>query len=65
MSYDGKLLLVESEKLVPHPIVARKIEHYRKQYPEIEAVVGHLQERLIRSLQHGIFARQLRRRCHA
>ena len=49
VSYDGKLLLVESEKLVPHPIVARKIEYYRKQYPEIEAVVGHLQERLIRS----------------
>ena len=49
VSYDGKLLLVESEKLVPHPIVARKIEHYRKQYPEIEAVVGHLAKRLIRS----------------
>ncbi len=49
LSYEGKLLPVESEKLVPHPIVAQKIEHYRKKYPEIEAVVGRLEQRLIRS----------------
>lgn len=49
VSHEGKLLLVESEKLAPYPVVAAKIDHYLRRYPEIETVVGRLKKRLIRS----------------
>ncbi len=41
LSHDGRLLVVESEALVPHPVVAAKLAAYRARFPEVDEVVGH------------------------
>ena len=45
---NGKLLLVESEKLEPDPVMAQKIAAYKADYPEIQRVVGRTASRVVR-----------------
>ncbi len=47
-SYDSKLIPVDSDNLVPDPIVLTKMNAYRAQFPELTEVVGQLEERLNR-----------------
>jgi 2',3'-cyclic-nucleotide 2'-phosphodiesterase (5'-nucleotidase family) len=46
---DGKLLVVESERYPPDPVMKAKIEHYKSQYPELQEVVCKSEARLVRS----------------
>ena len=48
LDHDGKLLLVESEKYLPDPIMKSKLEHYRSQYPELQEIVCRSEIRLVR-----------------
>ena len=47
-SFDGRLLLVDSDALVPDAAVAEKLRDYRSRYPDIYEVVGHSETRLNR-----------------
>ena len=47
-SYDGRLLPVVSNDLVPHPVVAKKLEQFKAQYPELQETVCFSQDRLVR-----------------
>lgn len=47
-AYDGKLVPVDSDQLVPDPIIERKNAAYRAQYPELTEVVGRTAARLNR-----------------
>ena len=47
-SHDGRLLLVDSDRLEPHPIVAAKLAAYRAKYPETDEVVGRTTGRITR-----------------
>ena len=49
VSYEGRLLLVESAKLKPFQPVAEKINRYRVRYPDIFETRGRLQRRLVRN----------------
>lgn len=50
VSHEGKLLKVWSDQLPPDPVVAAKIEHYKKIVaPKVGLVVGRLKARLVRS----------------
>ena len=46
--YDGRLLPVDSDRLIPDPIIADKMATYRAAFPEITEVVGRTEERLNR-----------------
>ena len=46
---DGKLLVVESERYPPDPVMKTKIEYYKSQYPELQEVVCKSEARLVRS----------------
>ena len=48
VSYQGRLLLVDSAKLKPFQQVVQKINRYRARYPEIFETRGRLQRRLVR-----------------
>ena len=47
-SYDGRLVPVDADKLTPDPVIEAKNAKYRAAFPEITAVVGHLEESLNR-----------------
>ncbi len=46
--HDSKLIAVDSDNLIPDPIIAAKMATYRAKYPEITEVVGHTEARLNR-----------------
>ena len=48
ISHQGGLLLVESQKYNPDPIMKEKIERYRSKFPELKEVVCHTEARLVR-----------------
>ena len=48
LAHDGRLLLVDSAALAPHPTVAAKLAAYRTRYPETNEVVGRTAERMTR-----------------
>ncbi len=48
VSHDGRLLLVDSAALEPHPIVAAKLAGYRARFPEVDEVVGRTTGRITR-----------------
>jgi len=48
LSFEGKLIPVNSDQLEPHPIVAKKLSDYRTRYPEIGEIVGQTDSRLNR-----------------
>ena len=45
---DGRLLVVESNALLPHPVVAAKLADYRARFPEVDEVVGYTASRFTR-----------------
>jgi 5'-nucleotidase / UDP-sugar diphosphatase len=48
VGHDGRLLMVASDELEPHPIVAAKLAAYRARYPEVDEIIGRTAERLTR-----------------
>ena len=48
VGHDGRLLVVASDKLEPHPVVAAKLAAYRAKYPEVDEIIGRTTERLTR-----------------
>ncbi len=44
----GRLLLVDSAALPPHPLVAAKLARYRAAHPEIQAILGRAAVRIVR-----------------
>ncbi|MFC1850821.1 bifunctional metallophosphatase/5'-nucleotidase [candidate division CSSED10-310 bacterium] len=48
LDFEGRLIPVDSEKLVPHSMVAKKLSDYRARFPDIYKVVGQTAERLNR-----------------
>jgi 2',3'-cyclic-nucleotide 2'-phosphodiesterase (5'-nucleotidase family) len=46
--HDGRLLVVASDDLEPHPVVAAKLADYRTRFPETDEIVGRTAERLTR-----------------
>ncbi len=48
IGHDGRLLLVDSDALVPHPIVAAKLAAYRARFPETDEILGRTAERFTR-----------------
>ena len=48
LNYEGRLLVVDSERFEPDPIMQAKIEKYRAKYPELEEVVCRTEQRLVR-----------------
>ncbi|MGI9221564.1 MAG: bifunctional metallophosphatase/5'-nucleotidase [Woeseiaceae bacterium] len=47
-SYDGKLIPVNADRLLPDPVIADKMTAYRAQFPELTEVVGRTEARLNR-----------------
>ena len=65
VGHDGRLLVVASDELEPHPVVAAKLAAYRARYPEVDEIIGSTTERLTRryneeSALGGLFADILR-----
>jgi len=48
VGHDGRLLVVASDNLEPHPVIAAKLAAYRARYPEVDEIIGRTAERLIR-----------------
>ena len=48
VGHDGRLLVVASDDLEPHPVVAAKLANYRARYPEVDEIIGRTAERLTR-----------------
>ena len=48
VGHDGRLIVVASDDLVPHPIVAAKLATYRARFPEVDEIIGRTAERLTR-----------------
>jgi len=48
IGHDGRLLMVASDELEPHPVVAAKLAAYRARFPEVDEIVGQTAERLTR-----------------
>jgi 2',3'-cyclic-nucleotide 2'-phosphodiesterase (5'-nucleotidase family) len=48
VEHEGRLLLVDSDVLPPHPRVAAKLAAYRSRHPEISEVIGSSSERITR-----------------
>jgi 2',3'-cyclic-nucleotide 2'-phosphodiesterase (5'-nucleotidase family) len=48
MDHEGRLLLVDSAALEPHPEVAAKLAAYRARYSEIDEVLGRTADRITR-----------------
>jgi 2',3'-cyclic-nucleotide 2'-phosphodiesterase (5'-nucleotidase family) len=48
VGHDGRLLVVASDELEPHPMVAAKLAAYRARYPEVDEIIGRTAERLTR-----------------
>jgi 2',3'-cyclic-nucleotide 2'-phosphodiesterase (5'-nucleotidase family) len=48
LAHDGRLLVVDSDALEPHPKVAAKLAAYRARFPEVDEIVGRTAARLTR-----------------
>ncbi len=48
VGHDGRLLVVTSDDLEPHPVVAAKLAAYRERFPETDEVIGSTAERITR-----------------
>lgn len=48
VGHDGRLLVVDSDALTPHPLVAAKLAAYRARFPQIREVIGQTTERFTR-----------------
>jgi 5'-nucleotidase/UDP-sugar diphosphatase len=48
LAHDGRLLVVDSDSLEPHPTVSAKLASYRTRFPEVDEVVGRTAARLTR-----------------
>ncbi len=48
LAHDGRLLVVDSDVLEPHTMVAAKLAAYRARFPEVDEVVGRTAARLTR-----------------
>ena len=48
VSHDGRLLVVTSDDLEPHPVVAAKLAAYRERFPETDEIIGSTAERITR-----------------
>lgn len=48
VGHDGRLLLVDSNALMPHPTVAAKLAAYRARFPETDEILGQTAERFTR-----------------
>ncbi len=48
VGHDGRLLVVASDELDPHPVVAAKLADYRARFPEVDEIVGRTADRLTR-----------------
>jgi 2',3'-cyclic-nucleotide 2'-phosphodiesterase (5'-nucleotidase family) len=48
VGHDGRLLVVVSDELEPHPVVAAKLAAYRARYPEVDEIIGRTAGRLTR-----------------
>jgi len=48
VGHNGRLLVVASDELDPHPVVAAKLASYRARFPEVDEVIGRTAERLTR-----------------
>ena len=48
VAHDGRLLLVNSAALEPHPTVAAKLAAYRARFPEVDEIVGRTTGRITR-----------------
>jgi len=65
VGHDGRLLVVASDELEPHPVVAAKLAAYRARFPEVDQIIGRTAQRLTRryneeSALGGLFADILR-----
>jgi 5'-nucleotidase/UDP-sugar diphosphatase len=48
LAHNGRLLVVDSDALEPHPTVAAKLTAYRARFPEVNEVIGRTAARLTR-----------------
>jgi len=48
LDHDGRLIVVDSDNLKPHPLVAAKLADYRARHPEIRELVGRTADRITR-----------------
>jgi len=48
VGHEGRLLVVASDDLEPHPGVATKLAAYRARFPEVDEIIGSTAERLTR-----------------
>jgi 5'-nucleotidase/UDP-sugar diphosphatase len=48
LSHEGRLIPVNSNKLKPHPVVAKKLAQYRSRFPELYTVIGTTEGRMNR-----------------
>ena len=48
ISHEGRLIPVDSAKLKPHPVVAKKLAKYRSRFPELYSVIGMTEGRMNR-----------------
>jgi 5'-nucleotidase/UDP-sugar diphosphatase len=48
ISHEGRLIPVDSDKLEPHPVVAKKLAEYRSRFPELYILIGMTEGRMNR-----------------
>jgi 2',3'-cyclic-nucleotide 2'-phosphodiesterase (5'-nucleotidase family) len=48
ISHEGRLIPVDSDKLRPHPVVAKKLAEYRSRFPELYTFIGTTEGRMNR-----------------
>jgi 2',3'-cyclic-nucleotide 2'-phosphodiesterase (5'-nucleotidase family) len=48
VGHEGRLIVVASDSLEPHPLVAAKLAAYRARFPEVDEVIGRTTGRLTR-----------------
>ncbi len=48
LNHQGQLLDVESNKYTPNPVMEEKIKAYRAKFPELQEVIAHSPQRLVR-----------------
>lgn len=48
ISHEGRLIPVDSDKLKPHPVVAKKLAEYRSRFPKLYTLIGTTEGRMNR-----------------
>jgi 5'-nucleotidase/UDP-sugar diphosphatase len=48
VSHESRLIPVDSDKLTPHPVVAKKLAEYRSRFPELYTLIGATEGRMNR-----------------